>query len=228
MKNRALRVSALLLVFVMLTACMVGGTFAKYTTSAGDDVTARVANWGFERTNTIVLDNLFSNAYVKNGDTGLAVKGLDNSALLVAPGTKGSVDFQFAYDQAAGNAPEVAYTFTVDTTGSDIPDDLDAKLVWSLDGTKCGNGTFDELLAAIKGLSGDVTGTGSKVYAPNTLPVEFGTDDKTHTVSWVWAFDGTGTDEQKAAYDTTDTALGNANALANVQLKIAITATQID
>lgn len=219
-KNRTLRVSALLLALTLITTCFVGGTFAKYMTTAGDDVTARVANWGFERTNTIVLDNLFKNSYVKDGSTGNAVKAADDTTLVVAPGTTGTVDFQFKYDESAKNAPEVAYTFKVDTTGSEIGTNLDNELVWSLDGTQCGNGTFNELLAAIKALSGDASGT--KEYAPNTLPIAFGTTDNTHTISWTWAYsvdvDG----------DTADTSLGNADTLESVKLQIAITATQVD
>ena len=221
-KNRTLRVSALLLALTLITTCFVGGTFAKYTTSASDDVTARVANWGFERTNAIVLDSLFSNSYVKNGSAGDAVKAADDTTLVVAPGTTGTVSFQFKYDEAAKNAPEVAYTFTVDTTGSECSI-ADGVLVWSLDGVKCGvNGTFNELLAAIKALSGDASGTTE--YAPNTLPTGFGIDDANHTISWVWDFDNNGA----GTNDVRDTALGNADALDDVTVKITITATQVD
>ena len=220
-KNRTLRVSALLLALTLITTCFVGGTFAKYMTTAGDDVTARVANWGFERTNAIVLDDLFSNSYVKNGSAGDAVKAADDTTLVVAPGTTGTVDFQFKYDETAKNAPEVAYTFKVDTTGSTIGTNLDKELVWSLDDTKCGtNGTFAELQAAIKALSGDPSGT--MEYAPNTLPTAFAANDNVHTISWTWAF------SEGEAGDTADTTLGNADALEEVTLKIAITATQVD
>ncbi|MGM9640089.1 MAG: hypothetical protein ACI3V3_01830 [Faecousia sp.] len=216
-KNRTMRVSTLLLALTLITSCFVGGTFAKYTTTTGDTVTARVANWGFERTNMITLDSLFSNSYVKNGATGNAVKASDDTTLLIAPGTTGSVSFQFKYDETAKNAPEVAYTFTVDTDGSKCSL-VDGVLVWSLDGEVCGTGTFDELLADIEALSGDASGT--KEYAPNTLPDAFGTDDTEHTISWTWAFD--------ESQDARDTGLGNANTLGDVTVAITITATQID
>lgn len=221
-KNRTLRVSALLLALTLITTCFVGGTFAKYTTSAGDDVTARVANWGFEKTNEIVLDNLFSATYLKKDSTDKNSVASSDGKLVVAPGTEGSVKFKFAYDESAKTAPEVAYTFTVDTTGSNcaIPDGV---LVWSLDGVQCGtSGTFAELLAAIKALSGETDGT--KEYAPNTLPAGFGIDDKEYTISWVWDFDDNGA----GTNDNRDTILGNADALAAVTVKIAITATQVD
>ena len=212
-KNRTMRVSALLLALTLITSCFVGGTFAKYTTSAGDDVTARVANWGFESSNTINLDNLFSATY--DTDKVVAKNGTD---LLIAPGTTGSVNFQFAYDETAGTAPEVAYNFTVDTTGSECSI-ADGVLVWKLNGVKCGtNGTFTELLDAIKALSGDPTGT--KQYAANTLPDAFGTGDNQHTISWSWAYE--------ESEDVRDTDLGNADTLDDVTVKITITATQLD
>ena len=218
-KNRTLRVSALLLALTLITTCFVGGTFAKYTTSASDDVTARVANWGFERTNTISLDNLFSATYLQQGRTDAnSVAAANGTDLLVAPGTTGSVQFGFAYDRSAGTAPEVAYTFTVDTTGSEIGTNLDNELVWSLDDSVVGD--FDALLDAIKNLSGEADG--SKEYAPNALPAAFGVDNTLHTISWTWAY------SENADGDTADTSLGNANTLETVKLQIAITAEQID
>lgn len=42
-KNKAMRTAALLLVLVLMTSCFVGGTFAKYTTTASGSESARVA-----------------------------------------------------------------------------------------------------------------------------------------------------------------------------------------
>lgn len=212
-KNRTMRVSALLLALTLITSCFVGGTFAKYTTTAGDDVKARVANWGFESSNTITLDSLFSATYDTNKV--VAANGTD---LLIAPGTNGSVSFQFKYDESAGNAPEVAYTFTVDTTGSECSI-ADGVLIWKLNGDLCGeNGTFAELLADIEALSGETDG--SKDYAANTLPDMFGTGDNQHRISWSWAYE--------ESEDVRDTGLGNADTLDDVTVKITITATQLD
>ena len=220
-KNTTMRISALLLVLALVTSCFVGGTFAKYTTSANDTVSARVANWGFESTNAIVLDDLFSATYKDPADQKVTVSSADDK-LLIAPGTGGNVAFQFKYDKTAGNAPEVAYNFTVDTDGSECSIE-NGVLVWSLDGRKCGtNGTFAELLAALKLLSGDATGT--KEYTPGELPDAFDTTNTAHTISWVWDFDNNG----QGTNDTRDTGLGNADTLDDVTLKITITATQID
>ncbi len=45
-KNKMLRMASALLVLTLLTTCIIGGTFAKYTTSGTATDTARVAKWG--------------------------------------------------------------------------------------------------------------------------------------------------------------------------------------
>lgn len=215
-KNRTLRVSALLLALTLITTCFVGGTFAKYITSDNATTTARVANWGFKSA-SMTLDGLFSTTYqnVKSNDTDL----------VVAPGTTGQKEFAFHYDDANGAKPEVAYTFTVDTTGSAINDGLKAELLWSLDDTNY-DLTWDELLAEIKGLSGDSTGT--KQYAAGELPTDFADDATTHTIYWKWNFEEGTSAQDKATSNAADTTLGNAAALDEVTLKITITAAQVD
>ena len=54
-KNKFMRAASGLLVAVLLTTCVISGTFAKYTsTSTGTD-SARVARWGFNDTSSINL-----------------------------------------------------------------------------------------------------------------------------------------------------------------------------
>ena len=109
---------------------VISGTFAKYTTSATGSDSARVATWGVDKNNaSITLDNLFSDTYDN-------VKGVDSD--VIAPGTTGSANFEFKYSGKA-DAPEVAYTFKVDTEGSTISDDIknNTNIVWSLDNEEC-------------------------------------------------------------------------------------------
>lgn len=220
-KNRTMRVAALLLALTLVTSCFVGGTFAKYTTRSTGESAARVAYWGFQTTNTMELNPLFSNSYLKNGsDSANSVKANDDTTLLIAPGTEGSVEFKFAYDETAKSAPEVAYTFTVDASESEIAVKLDDELVWSLDGNEVGK--FGDLAIAIQNLSGSTDGSGTMTYQPGELPDAFGIDDDPHTISWKWAF------SENSDGDTADTFLGNEEVLAEVKLVISITATQID
>ena len=214
-KNRMLRVAAVLLVAVMLTTSVISGTFAKYTTSATSEDSARVANWGFERTNSMDLTNLFLGSYqnVVSND------GDD----VIAPGTEGSTTFAFAYDGANGTTgPEVAYTFEVKVEAScDDAILANGNIQWQLDAN--GYGTWDELIADITALSGSETG--KQQYAPNTLPAAFTDADEIHTISWKWIFDEAA---GGANLDDLDTAMGNDNELADCSIKITITATQVD
>ena len=195
---------------------MIAGTFAKYTTKAEGSDTARVATWGFADSSSITLTNLFKNAYDKN---------VQGTADVIAPGTTNSADFAFKYS-GQETAPEVAYTFKVDTDGSSCADNIknNKNIQWKLDE---GNwGTWDQLIVAIEAMDGNVVAgqdnaTPADYHAAGTLPTGF---DKTttHKVSWQWIYN---TDDQG---DTTDTAMGNATKLDNVTLKITVTATQID
>ncbi len=219
-KNKALRLASALLVLTLLTTCAISSTFAKYVTGTTGTDNARVAYWGFDQAAATTID-LFDGTYNNVTSSG-EVDGFTN---VIAPGTEKSATFAFGYtnyktDQIT--APEVAYTFTVDPTITGDFDELDANpgFKWTLKkGTAAANeyGTVNELLAAIKALSGDASG--SKTYNPGQLPADFTAADEVYTVGWAWAFDGN---------DDKDTALGNAQTLENVTFAIAITATQVD
>ena len=219
-KNRMMRLASILLVLVLMTSSVVGGTVAKYTTSATSEDSARVANWGFERTNSMDLTNLFLGSYnnvaSNNGDD------------VIAPGTEGSTTFAFAYDGKNGtNGPEVAYTFSVAVDASCADAILANKnIVWQLDDN--GYGTWGDMIADITALSGSDNGV--QQYAPNTLPAAFTDDDEVHTISWKWIFDENATNKEADTVngDDLDTFMGNDDTLADCSIKITITATQVD
>lgn len=219
-KNRMMRTAAVLLVAVLLTTSVISGTFAKYTTSASSEDSARVANWGFERSNSMNLTNLFLGSY--NNVTS------NNGDDVIAPGTEGSTTFSFAYDGKNGTAgPEVAYTFEVKVDASCADAIIANKnILWKLDDEDYGS--WDKMIADITALSGSTTGT--QQYAPNTLPEAFTDADEVHTISWKWIFDETAVNKEADTVngDDLDTAMGNDDALANCSIKITITATQVD
>ena len=213
-KNKSLRAAAGIVVAALLTTCLIGGTFAKYTTGAKASTGARVANWGFSSDNSISFDNLFKDSY--NG----TVKSNDGSKI-IAPGTSGSVQFSFAYDDSEGNAPEVAYSFTVAVTG-DCANEIKANpdIQFRVDNGEFG--TWDKMVADLKALSGE--SDGSKNYEPGQLPEAFTAAGEKHTISWQWLFtDSPETDAQNVV----DTAMGNAASLAECSLGVSILATQI-
>ena len=227
-KNKMMRLASLLLVLVLMTSSIVGGTFAKYTTSVNSYDEARVAYWGFQSTNSMDITGLFKDVYDN-------VDSVDD-ADVIAPGTTGSATFAFAWDEevsAYGSAvtatgPEVSYNFKIEVVENcDTLIKNNKNIQWKLDsGTY---GTWDKLIAEIRALSG--ADGGQKVYAPNTLPTAFSATDDVHTISWQWIFEGTEkyeVDGKELSQDEYDTYMGNAANLDDCSITITIIATQVD
>ncbi len=225
-KNTMMRVASILLVAVLLTTCAISGTFAKYVTTrtGGDD--ARVAYWGFDQEGTIAIE-LFKDKYDGTVDS-------ENGDNVVAPGTSKTTEFAFGYTPKGAEvnsltagaiaAPEVAYTFTVAPTMSGDYKALDdnQNFVWTL-GLKGEEAkkysTVDELLDAIKALAGNPNGV--REYQPGQLPAAFTEADQVYVIGWEWLYEGNDNDAD-------DTAMGNAQNLADVTFSITISAVQKD
>ncbi len=225
-KNVMMRAASALGVAVLLSTCVISGTFAKYTTSATGSDTARVAKWGFESAAELTITDLFT-----HGDTDVTSANTDK---VIAPGTKHSVDFWFEYDKTSNNiaAPEVDYTFevTASLVCSDEANNLiknNPSITWSLDGTT--GMTWDQLINAIQALDGNAT---NNRYEAGSLPEAFyGTTDAPltkHTIGWEWAFENTTSEESKKEQDGKDTMMGNLDVLQTVTITITITATQVN
>ncbi|MBQ4121379.1 MAG: hypothetical protein IJD35_05125 [Clostridia bacterium] len=216
-KNKMMRIASVLLVAVLLSTCAISGTFAKYTTTATTSDSARVAKWGFN-TASINFEDLFAASYSN------VAAGSDETAI-IAPGTKGEVAFKF---ENATTAPEVAYSFTVSTTGSTCDQKIEdnVNITWALAKTdekaSAVYGTWDELIAKLEALDGD------KTYAAGEIPIMVDTE---YTILWNWAFENTndGNADSNAAVKN-DSWIGNEAVAGDitVTLQITITATQID
>lgn len=241
-KNVMMRTASALLVLVLLTTCIISGTFAKYITSAEGSDSARVAYWGFDKAASIDID-LFDGEY-KNATGDITVKS-SNGENVIAPGTSKTTEFSFGYGYKNYQtdkikAPEVAYEFSVtpDITGNYTSLDANPNFKWTLkvpnEKTKEYN-TVDALLTDIRKLSGDINGTtGTKEYAAGQLPDAFKNTANKYEIGWVWKFEADD-DTAKAKQNAKDTALGNpvdangvATTLENITFTITVTATQID
>ena len=212
---KSMRTAIGMAIATLLTTCLIGGTFAKYTTSATSTDLARVAYWGFEESGSIGINYLFSDTYTNVAS--------EDGADVIAPGTSGQASFSFEYnDNMTIQAPEVAYTFTVSVTescSSDIKNN--PNIQFKLDDGSFG--TWDELVAAIKALSGQASGT--KNYAAGELPAAFTSASYIHTIYWQWLFtDATA----PAAQDAMDTAMANQSSLPECSLSITVSAVQVD
>lgn len=245
--NKIMRCASALLAIALLSTCAISGTFAKYVTGTTGGDNARVAYWGFDQASTIELD-LFDAEY----DGTVKSQNGDN---VVAPGASKSTAVAFHYkDNTNKNitAPEVDYKFTVDveTYGSTIDLDSNKSFKWTLEryeGFVEEFNTLDELVNAVESLSGATSGT--KSYEAGTLPTEFDhNDENSIKIGWKWDYNPLGeleekydeisqeyyevhkelTPEQVAIRNNNDTLMGNAEKLDNVNIKITITAEQVD
>lgn len=108
-KNRMMRLASALLILTLLTTCMISGTFAKYTTQATGEDTARVAKWGVT---VNVTSDLFADAYkdtsVGYNETTATVKASAENQNIVAPGTTGT-----GLGVTIGGTPEVSYEMKI-------------------------------------------------------------------------------------------------------------------
>lgn len=110
-KNKMMRTAAVLGVATMLTASVLSGTFAKYTTTAEGTDSARVAKWGITMGNNGT--STFSNSYDGKATSGGKTVTGTNSAKVVAPGTHGGATY------IVNGAPETAYEITFKGTATD-------------------------------------------------------------------------------------------------------------
>jgi len=201
-KNRTMRVATLLLALTLITSCFVGGTFAKYTSSATATSTATVAKWDIKVNNTDITqnDSVTINLFDTINDTGNTDDETDVVDNKIAPGTSGS----FALEVT--NASEVNAVYSLSfgiNNNSNIP------LQFSTDGH-----TWKDSIAGI---------------AVNDVEINMNGASNTTTVYWQWPFER-GTGDELVANDTADTDLGIAaqTAAPSVEVTATITATQVD
>ena len=233
MKNKFMRIAAVMLMLCLVTTCAISGTFAKYTTenTATDD--ARVAKWGVVITPPSDATNAtFSKTYTDNDETfnGDSVVSTED---VIAPGTKGTL----ATPTISGT-PEVAVRVTLDATltltGWEVTIDGNTSaycpLVFTVKGAT--TETFkigDDGINSVTDLKAKVEAAiekYSKDYAAGTN-LETGVQNDIPTVEWAWAF-------ETAGNNANDTALGDAAADDNadnnptIEFSIKVTISQID
>lgn len=255
-KNVIMRAACVVLVLTLLSTCMISGTFAKYvTTGPAATDSARVAEWGvtIEATGVMFGDSYqdkasgnAATAYVVDEavDT-ITVQAKADNTNIVAPGTKGSlaalnvqgtpeVDTQVTY--VADLALE-KWTVDVTNDGVDnavyycplvitIDDGEDATPAEVFNGATYASATeFEEAVEAA------IVAKAARYHTNQDLSAV----NNDVQVSWEWPFEVGANEDEIAANDAKDTALGNAAATpddnsgaATVALTITATITQID
>ena len=158
------RLVAALAVTMMFTMCFVGGTFAKYTSSATGTDSATVAKWDIKVGGTNIATNdtftfdLFKTIKDSNGsDVESDMSPVDGT--IIAPGTRGSFDIVIKNDSQVNATYAIDYTVT---TTNNIP------VKFSVDGTNW----FDDINYL------DVRSVAINMGATATV-----------TVQWMWEFE---------------------------------------
>lgn len=232
-KNKMLRMASALLILVLLTTSVVGGTFAKYVTTAKGTDTARVAKWGVEITaNGTTFASSYANDAVIGttaiGD-GTSVATSEANTKLVAPGTKGNMA-----KMTLSGTPEVAVrvSYTGEFEINDKWVDKDGNFYCPLT-IKLSKGSTTENISgasytsksdfetavnnAIKGYQVD--------YEPNTDLSTKNTDSL--SIDWEWPFSSSAENDVKDTYLGGQAAANPSNA-ATVTVAVTTTVTQID
>lgn len=225
-KTKLMRAALLLLVLTLVTSCFVGGTFAKYTTSAEGSDTARVAKWG-----VIVTANggTFANTYVT--DTENVVGAIANSVVsadadgdgdadkVVAPGTKGNM-----VGMTITGKPEVAvsvnYVADFKVENWTVDGNFYCPLQITVGSTTIDGTTFTDKAKFKDAVEREINGSTNYAVGTDLTGVT------APSVSWAWPFENTDT-ETGVKNNDKDTALGDAGN-ATISLTITTTVTQID
>ena len=213
------RLVAVLAVAMMFTMCFVGGTFAKYTSSATGTDSATVAKWGVTVTGTA---DTFDKEYAKNDNSfTLAANTVVSTEDVVAPGTSGTMA-AFSITGTPEVAVRVAFTGTLEL-GANWKDSTDAyycPIEITVSGTTFKGNDYasaDEFETAVN----NKIATYTKDYVANTNLSTIGGDAP--AISWKWAFEGN--NDVKDTYLGDQAVAGNA---ATISLNVTVTVTQID
>lgn len=168
MKKRsyAARFGAMALTLTLVTACLLGGTMARYVTEVSGSATAAVAAWSFKANEKDGTQNFTLDL----GDSRTAYKTEDIKDKVIAPGTTGKFDIVID-----GTGSEVGIAYSVAIAAADktaLPDDMvfsTSEITADNAGKKLSEFKIDDA----------------------TIPYSAAADGmkKTITVYWSWAFD---------------------------------------
>ena len=228
-KNNMMRIASVLLVAVMLTSCVIAGTFAKYVTTDDGADEARVAKWGVT---AAVTGGAFAKSYnADDQETELTVTVNSSTAdKLVAPGTTGTFT-GVALTGTPEVAVEITKTATITIDGWMIDHDKNSEtatvfycpLVFTIDGKTFNGYKYKDATTLVDDLT-DAIQAGSGEYAPNTNLATI--DSMNGNYTWAWDFaDDTNTS------DALDTILGDmvaAGGTATISIAVDVDVAQID
>lgn len=190
-KQRSMAIVAIVLM-VCLVLALGTFTFAKYiTSSSSGEQSATVANWDF--TITVDTDQLFNDTYkIGEGETyatpkstgsSISVKGSTADRKLLAPGASSSMTISIN-----GKAETKSkLTISLKDGYAELKCDDYYPVVWTLN-----DGSTDLATGKLSDIENYLNGDSSAVTFDANTSV-----DKTYTLSWAWAYEGEGSDDEK-------------------------------
>lgn len=224
-KNKMMRLASLMLVLVLMTSCVISGTFAKYVTAGSGNDSARVAKWGVEITangTTFAKEYDTDDSAVKS-TIAKSVVNITDDKNLVAPGTDGNM-----VSMALSGTPEVAVrvsyvgVFDVSDKWVDASGNYYCPLVIKVNGTAFDGRAYssaDDFEISVN----NAINAYSKDYPANTDLSGHGADSL--AITWEWPFSTSDENDVKDTFLGNKAAEGNA---ATVSLTVTTTVTQID
>lgn len=237
-KNTMMRLAAVMLMCVLLTTSVVGGTFAKYVKSDSDTDIARVAKWGVNV--EVVVAGAFATEYNANSTVNdhngnviaNTVVSADNSKNVLAPGTNGDLLKKATISGTPEVAVNVKKEATLTLTGWEIWDSNEYYCPITIKVThKVGDNaaTTQTFYGLTYNSAADFTKAVEAALDANyNLPANSNLAES-YSITWAWAFEGEGTDDKQT--DVKDTALGDKAAKTSditIDFKYEITVTQVD
>lgn len=199
--NKMVKIASVVMLFTIVAASLVSGTYAKYISTASGTDSVVVAHWDIKagaKDGEVSIYNADGSAKSITFDLFNTIKDTakaaetDVAAGKIAPGTSGSFELSIKNDSEVTAKYAIDYTVT---NASNIP------LKFSIDGGT----TWTDTLA-------DVAASASTTMTKGT--------SKPVTVDWKWDF------STSADQDTADTVLGND--APEVTVKADLTVEQVD
>ena len=202
--KKKLSILAVLLLAVTISAYSVGGTYAKYTTTASVTGTAPVAKWAVALKSGNTVFNGTTTTFDLIGtrkDTKDDAAETDVVADKIAPGTYG--DFALEVD---GTNTEVTYNYSISFTVANPP----ANLKFYSD----------------EDMTSELTAVNDVYSLDGTVAHDAASKDNTLQVYWKWAYEVGEGAEAIATNDGVDTELGTTPV--SMVVTATLTATQVD
>lgn len=157
------KMGAAAMVLTLVTASLVGGTFARYTSTVTGEGNAAVAKWAIEMKNNDapITGETFSFDLANTSDAKTADKK-------IAPGSSGEISFAIS-----GNGSEVGYHYTIEADIAGL-----AGIPLTFYKTKSADGTYTDALA--------VEGNKATLASDDVTLASVATEQSAK-VYWVWA-----------------------------------------